>query len=149
MSRAIRLIIHPIVVSVNCYARLAAQFFSFNTISSMQHPIFMGFHVTSSTIDPAIVHWTQVFLILDNLEVHHARIVTAWLGARRDRRKYSSDLNSDECLNADLKAAVTRAAPVRRKGQLEKAVISRIRKIAKPSQRVQKYFEHPQVKYAV
>lgn len=109
----------------------------------------MGFHVTSSTIDPAIVHWTQVFLILDNLEVHHARIVTAWLGARRDRRKYSSDLNSDECLNADLKAAVTRAAPVRRKGQLEKAVISRIRKIAKPSQRVQKYFEHPQVKYAV
>ncbi|KAF1015282.1 MAG: IS630 family transposase ISCARN25 [Burkholderia gladioli] len=54
----------------------------------------------------------KVFLILDNLKVHHAKPVTAWLAEHGDEIEvfylpsYSQELNPDEMLNADLKANV-------------------------------------------
>ena len=55
----------------------------------------------------------KVFLILDNLRVHHARLVKAWLAAEENQRSievffllaYSPELNPDEYLNCDLPAA--------------------------------------------
>jgi len=67
----------------------------------------------------------KVFVILDNLKVHHARVVKAWLTEHSQKIEvfylpsYSPELNPDECLNADLKAAVTSKAPARAKGQLK------------------------------
>lgn len=96
----------------------------------------------------------KVFLILDNLKVHHAPPVVEWLDKHRERIEvfylpsYSPELNPDELLNADLKEAVTKKAPARRKGELKKAVISHLRRIAKSPGRVKKYFEHAPVKYA-
>jgi len=96
----------------------------------------------------------KVFLILDNLKVHHARKVKAWLADHEDEIEvfylpsYSPELNPDECLNADLKDGVTRRAPARSKGQLKKAAISHLRKLQKSPQRVRKYFEHKPVRYA-
>lgn len=96
----------------------------------------------------------KVFLILDNLPAHHAPPVVAWLARHRDRIEvfylpsYSPELNPDELLNADLKAAITKQAPARRKGELKKAVVSHLRRIAKSPDRVKKYFEHAPVKYA-
>ncbi len=64
----------------------------------------------------------KVFVILDNLKVHHARVVKAWLAEHSQKIEvfylpsYSPELNPDECLNADLKAAVTSKAPARAKG---------------------------------
>ncbi|MEX3592175.1 MAG: transposase [Burkholderia sp.] len=60
----------------------------------------------------------KVFLILDNLKVHHAKPVTAWLAEHVDGIEvfylpsYSLELNLDEILNADLKVNVTKQAPV-------------------------------------
>ncbi|KAF1003540.1 MAG: IS630 family transposase ISCARN25 [Burkholderia gladioli] len=68
----------------------------------------------------------KVFLILDNLKVHHAKPVTAWLAEHVDEIEvfdlpsYSSELNPDEMLNADLKVNVTKQAPARTKGHLKK-----------------------------
>jgi len=96
----------------------------------------------------------KLFLILDNLKVHHARKVKAWLADHEDEIEvfylpsYSPELNPDECLNADLKDGVTRRAPARSKGQLKKAAISHLRKLQKSPQRVRKYFEHKPVRYA-
>lgn len=96
----------------------------------------------------------KVFLILDNLKVHKAPEVTAWLTEHREKIEvfylppYSPELNPDELLNADLKAAVTRKAPARRKGELKEAVIRHLRKISKLPGRVKSYFQHPLVKYA-
>jgi transposase len=96
----------------------------------------------------------KVFLILDNLKVHHATPVVTWLDEHRDRIEvfylpsYSPELNPDELLNADLKEAVTKKAPARRKGELKKTVISHLRKISKLPSRVKKYFQHALVKYA-
>jgi len=51
----------------------------------------------------------KVFLVLDNLRVHHAKLVKAWLAKHQDEIEvfylpsYSPELNPDEMLNADLK----------------------------------------------
>lgn len=51
----------------------------------------------------------KVFLIVDNLRVHHAKPVKAWLAQRAEQIEvfylpsYSPELNPDERLNADLK----------------------------------------------
>ena len=96
----------------------------------------------------------KVFLILDNLKVHHARKVKDWLAKHEEEIEvfylpsYSPELNPDECLNADLKDGVTRRAPARSKAQPKKAAISHLRKLQKSSRRVRRYFEHKPVRYA-
>lgn len=59
----------------------------------------------------------KIFLILDNLRVHHAKLVTAWVVNNKERIElfylpaYSPDLNPDEHLNADLKYGVGSKVP--------------------------------------
>ena len=51
----------------------------------------------------------KLFLIRDNLRVHHSKRVKAWVGERKDQIElfylpsYSPQLNPEERLNADLK----------------------------------------------
>jgi transposase len=96
----------------------------------------------------------KVFLILDNLRVHHARPVKAWLAEHIDEIEvfylpsYSPELNPDEILNADLKAIVAKQAPARTKGHLKKTAISHLRRLQKSPQRVARYFMHKPVRYA-
>jgi transposase len=61
---------------------------------------------------------------------------------------YSPELNSDECLNIDLKSRVARLAPVRSKPQLKKSAISHLRKLHRSPQRVRRYFKDEPVRYA-
>lgn len=96
----------------------------------------------------------KVFLILDNLRVHHAKVVREWLAEHLAEIEvfylpsYSPELNPDECLNADLKQAVTRRAPARSKKQLKAATVSHMQRLSKSPGRVQKFFHHPSVRYA-
>jgi hypothetical protein len=50
--------------------------------------------------------------------------------------------------NADIKQAVTTAAPARTKLQLVKATTRHLRSVQKTPERVRKYFEHEPVRYA-
>jgi transposase len=49
-----------------------------------------------------------VFLVLDNLRVHHSKVVQAWLEAHREQIEvfflpsYSPELNPDEFMNGHL-----------------------------------------------
>ncbi len=75
----------------------------------------------------------KVFLILDNLRVHHSKPVKAWVAERQDKielfylpsydqRKSlwdSPELNPEERLNADLKQAIGTKVPVRTKAKLK------------------------------
>ncbi|WP_197345993.1 transposase, partial [Ralstonia pseudosolanacearum] len=96
----------------------------------------------------------KIFLVLDNLRVHHAKPVKAWLAANKERIEvfylpsYSPELNPDEMLNADLKQAVTKLAPARTKLQLVKATSSHLRSVQRQPARVRKYFEHEPIRYA-
>src|SRR3546814_17095753 len=57
----------------------------------------------------------KVFLILDNLRVHHSKKVSAWVGDRKEQIElfflpaYAPELNTDEYLNCDLKHQVRRS----------------------------------------
>lgn len=96
----------------------------------------------------------KVFLILDNLRVHHSRPVKAWLAKRTDAIEvfylpsYSPELNPDEMANADIKQAVTTKAPARTKLQLVKTTSRHLRSVQKQPERIRRYFEHDPVRYA-
>jgi len=96
----------------------------------------------------------KVFLILDNLRVHHSKPVKAWLARHTEAIEvfylpsYSPELNPDEMANADIKQAVTKQAPARTKLQLVKAASRHLRSVQKQPERVRRYFQHDPVKYA-
>jgi transposase len=96
----------------------------------------------------------KVFLILDNLKVHHSKPVKAWLAEHRDQIEvfhlpsYSPELNPDEYLNCDLKAGVHSGVPARSPGQLRTKAISHLRMLQKRPARVRRYFLHPRIRYA-
>lgn len=96
----------------------------------------------------------KVFLILDNLRVHHAKVFKGWLEKHKDEiavfylPSYSPELNPDEYLNCDLKAGVHSGKPARSKEQLKSKVISHMRMLQNKPNRVAKYFEHECIRYA-
>jgi len=96
----------------------------------------------------------KIFLILDNLKVHHSNIVKDWLKKHESQIEvfhlpaYSPELNPDEYLNCDLKIGVHSGVPARTKGQLKRKAISHLRKLQKLPGRIKKYFKHPKITYA-
>ena len=96
----------------------------------------------------------KIFLVLNNLRVHHSHIVRDWLAEHEDQIElfflpsYSPELNPDEYLNGDLKAGVHSGAPARNEKQLAKKAFSHLRMLQKRSDRVMKYFNHPKIAYA-
>ena len=96
----------------------------------------------------------KVFLILDNLKVHHSYKARDWLEAHTEQIEvfflpsYSPELNPDEYLNCDLKAGVHSGSPARSREQLTNKALSHLRKLQKLTERVMKYFKHPKIAYA-
>ena len=96
----------------------------------------------------------KIFLILDNLKVHHSHLVKNWLKEHETQIEvfhlpaYSPELNPDEYLNCDLKVGVHSGIPARTKDQLKHKTISHLRKLQKLPGRVKKYFKHPKITYA-
>lgn len=97
----------------------------------------------------------KIFLILDNLRVHHAKVVKAWVQDYTDKIElfflpaYSPERNPDEYLNCDLKAAVHSQSPARSTDKLKKMVRSHMMKLQKLPARVMSYFKHPKIAYAI
>jgi transposase len=96
----------------------------------------------------------KVFLILDNLRVHHSKSVKAWLAENKDKIEcfylpsYSPELNPEERLNSDLKQAIGAKVPVRTKDKLRDAANEHMAMLEVTPQRVANYFHDPKVKYA-
>src|SRR6266540_3245230 len=96
----------------------------------------------------------KVFLILDQLNVHKAAKMRAWVRAHRDEiavfylPPYAPELNPDEYLNGDLKLAVAARTPARTKPELTQVAKSHLRSLQRRPARVRRFFEHPRVTYA-
>jgi transposase len=96
----------------------------------------------------------KVFLILDNLRVHHSKPVKAWAADRKDKIElfylpsYSPELNPEERLNADLKHAICTRVPARTKAKLKAAATEHMEKLESSPERVKSFFQDPRVKYA-
>lgn len=96
----------------------------------------------------------KIFLVLDNLPVHHAKVLGPWLEKHKDRIElfflpsYSPELNPVEVANADLKKNVTSKPPARNEEQMVKSIIGHYRSIQSRPQKVVRLFLHPDVQYA-
>lgn len=96
----------------------------------------------------------KVFLILDNLGVHHCRPVKAWLAENKNYMEvfylpsYSPELNPEERLNADLKHVMRKKVPIRTKAKLRAAAEDHMTVISSEPERVKAYFQDKPVKYA-
>lgn len=96
----------------------------------------------------------KVFLILDNLRVHHSKIVKAWVSERKDQIElfylpsYSPQLNPEERLNADLKQAMGKSVPIRTKTKLREATSAHMMMLEQNHGRIMSYFQDKRVKYA-
>jgi transposase len=96
----------------------------------------------------------KVFLILDNLRVHHSKLVKAWVNERKDKIElfylpsYSPELNPEERLNADLKQEMGKRVPVRTKAKLRDAANEHMMKLEQNPERVMSYFQDSRVRYA-
>jgi len=144
--------------------RLNVNRTSMNMISAITNQGTVRFRVFEGTMNASILiefckrliksAKRKVYLILDNLRVHHAKVFKAWLSQVSDQiaifylPSYSPELNPDEYLNCDLKAGVHSGLPARTKKQLKKKVISHMRMLQKKPRRVAKYFEHKKISYA-
>ena len=96
----------------------------------------------------------KVFLILDNLRVHHSKQVKAWVAERKEQIElfylpsYSPQLNPEERLNADLKQEMSKRVPVRTKAKLRQAATAHMTMLEQTPERVMAYFQDRRVKYA-
>lgn len=96
----------------------------------------------------------KVFIILDNLGVHHCKPVKAWFKAHAQHIEafylpsYSPELNPDERLNAGLKQALGSRVALRTKAKLKAATEQHMFGLEHQPERVRAYFGDPYVRYA-
>jgi transposase len=96
----------------------------------------------------------KVFLVLDNLGVHHCKPVKEWLSEHGEQIEvfylpsYSPELNPDERLNGDLKQAIETRVPCRSKDKLRMAANDHMTAIETNPERIKAFFKDPLVAYA-
>jgi len=95
----------------------------------------------------------KVFFIVDNLKVHHGKIVQEWLKEHKDKIEvfyiptYSPDLNPDEYLNNILKQDVHSGVLPHTKEDIRKKTHSFMHNLQKDEQKVIKIFDHEKLQY--
>ena len=103
----------------------------------------------------AIVKTTKgrkVYLILDNLRVHHSKAVTEWVEDHKAQISlfhlppYAPEYNPDEYLNNDLKRAIGTQAAVKTIQELEDNTNDFMQTLSDKPEHVQSYFDHPALK---
>lgn len=96
----------------------------------------------------------KVFLILDNLRVHHAKVLQPWLDENRSLIElffipsYSPHLNPDELLNHDLKANAVGRKRARNKDELIANATAHLEGRAATPDVVARFFNEAHVRYA-
>jgi len=141
-----------------------AKRFSVNMISAINNQGLVRFMIYKTTMNAKVLlrffkrlikdAGRKVFLILDNLRVHHAKVVKAWLQRHEDKIEvhylpsYSPELNPDEYLNCDLKSGLRASSSARNEVELKGKILGHMRMLQRKPHRVAKYFKHPAIKYA-
>jgi transposase len=96
----------------------------------------------------------KVYLILDNLKVHHSELVRNWLEKHKEKIEvfylpsYSPELNPDEYLNNSLKQKVHSGVRAQNAKQLQSKARKHMCLLQNRPKKVKKFFEHRCVSYA-
>ena len=95
----------------------------------------------------------KVFLILDNLKVHHGKLVAEWLEKHKDIIEvfflppYAPEYNPDEYLNHALKIFVHSGLPPYTIEDISHKMQSFMRILQHQPSRVSSFFRHPSLSY--
>ncbi|MDE6516550.1 MAG: IS630 family transposase [Acetatifactor sp.] len=96
----------------------------------------------------------KVYFILDNLRVHHSKLVSQWVDGHKEKialfhlPPYSPEYNPDEYLNNDLKQSIGSQAMVQDIQELEANTSAFMDRLSDGPDHVKAYFDHPYlVKY--
>ena len=93
-------------------------------------------------------------LILDNLEVHHAKPVQAWVAAHQDRIElvflppYAPEHDPDERLDQDVEGRLAEGPPPRSRTALEHSLRRLLHGLQKLPAKVGAYLQAPTAAYA-
>ena len=96
----------------------------------------------------------KVFLIVDRLRAHKSAAVQEWLASRKERIEIfylpcgAPELNPDEYLNHDTKAAVNAGKLPSTRDELQSNLNAFMLKLAQLPRHVMAYFQHPCANYA-
>ena len=96
----------------------------------------------------------KLFVIADNLRVHRARRVTAWVRANAERIElfylppYAPEHSPDEFLNNDVKQAMARRQVPRDKTSLKAGLTSYMHSLQRRPAKVGAFFQAASVRYA-
>ncbi len=116
------------------------------TMNSQQFIIFMKRLIKGAN--------KKIYLILDNLKVHHSKIVKKWAEKNKNKIElfylpsYSPELNPDEYLNNDLKSGIGLKASPKNEKQMKTNVKSHMIFLQKNPKKVARFFHHKAIKYA-
>ena len=95
----------------------------------------------------------KVFLILDNLKVHHGKLVAAWLEKHAEKIEvfflppYAPEYNPDEYLNHALKRSVHSGQLPFISEDISRKIRSFMRNLRKNLSWVSHFFLHPRLSY--
>jgi len=96
----------------------------------------------------------KIFLILDNLRVHHALLVTDWVEKHKDEIEifylppYSPQHNPDEYLNGNLKRELAQKGYSKNENELESKARGTMKKFQNDTEHVKNFFKAKKVRYA-
>jgi len=96
----------------------------------------------------------KIYLILDNLRVHHSKIVKEWVAENKETIElfflpsYSPEKNPDEYLNCDLKQGLSQKPSPKNQEKLTEHLREHMLLLQNSPQRIQKYFKHKDIRYA-
>jgi len=95
----------------------------------------------------------KIFLILDNLKVHHGKKTAAWVERHRDKIElfflppYAPESNPDEYLNHALKLSVHSGTLPQTKRDIRHKAASFLRTLQHHPDKVSAFFQHNQISY--
>jgi len=97
----------------------------------------------------------KVFIILDNLRVHHGKIVKAWLQKHKNEIElfylppYAPEYNPSEYLNHALKQDVHSGNLPKTKANIKSKIHSFMRRLQHDKGKVRRFFKHKKVVYCL
>lgn len=96
----------------------------------------------------------KVYLIVDNLRAHHAKLVKKWIEEHKEKiaifylPPYSPEFNPDEYLNQDYKRNANKDKIPLNQKELKENTLAHMNALQNDPEKVASFFKHPSVRYA-
>jgi len=96
----------------------------------------------------------KIYLVVDNLRVHHGKKVKEWEENNKDKIKifylppYSPEFNPDEYLNQDYKKDANKNNILKNQKELKENTQKYMENLTQDSTKISNFFNHPIVIYA-